>query len=72
MVNEVDEPAPPELDRLTARLEEVQQLLSKRRLVESLVSRQEMPRHTLVETLVHKENLRGLAQIMRPYRYTLS
>ncbi len=60
----MDEPAPAELDRLTARLEEVQQLLSKRRLVESLVSRQEMPRHTLVETLVHKENLRGLAQIM--------
>jgi magnesium transporter len=63
-VNEVEQPAPAEFDRLTARLEEVQQLLSKRRLVESLVSRQEMPRHTLVETLVHKENLGRLAQIM--------
>jgi magnesium transporter len=60
----VEQPARTEFDRLTERLQEVQQLLSKRRLVESLVSRQEMPHHTLVETLVHRENLGQLAQIM--------
>ena len=47
-VNDVEHPAPAEFDRLTERLQEVQQLLSKRRLVESLVNRQEMPRHRLV------------------------
>jgi magnesium transporter len=60
----VEQSAPPEFDRLTGQLQEVQRLLSKRRLVESLVSRQEMPRHTLVETLVHKENLGQLSQLM--------
>jgi magnesium transporter len=49
---------------LTERLEEVQRLLSRRRLVESLVSRQEMPRHSLVETVVHRENLGHLAQLL--------
>jgi magnesium transporter len=63
-VKDVEQPAPAEFDRLTERLQEVQRLLSKRRLVESLVNRQEMPRHRLVETLVHKENLGRLAQIM--------
>jgi magnesium transporter len=63
-VNDVEQPAPAEFDRLTERLQEVQQLLSKRRLVASLVNRQEMPRHRLVETLVQKENLGRLAQIM--------
>jgi magnesium transporter len=63
-VNDVEQPAPAEFDRLTERLQEVQQLLSKRRLVASLVNRQEMPRHKLVETLVQKENLGRLAQIM--------
>jgi magnesium transporter len=55
---------PPEFDRLTERLQEVQRLLSRRRLVESLVSRQEMPKHALVETLVHKENVGQLRQLV--------
>lgn len=59
-----DPSTPPGFDRLTEHLEELQRLLSRRRLVESLVSRQEMPRHTLVETLVHKENLGRLAQLV--------
>jgi magnesium transporter len=33
-------------------------------LVEGLVSRQEMPRHELVETLVHKENLGQLGHLL--------
>ncbi|MFO1393296.1 MAG: CorA family divalent cation transporter [Steroidobacteraceae bacterium] len=53
-----------EIDRLTENLHEVQRLLSKRRLVESLVSRQEMPRHGLVETLVHRENVGRLSQLL--------
>jgi magnesium transporter len=38
-------------------LQEVRTLLSRQRLVEELVRRQEMPRHELVEGLVHKQNL---------------
>ncbi len=53
-----------ELDRLSEHLEEVQGLLSRRRLVESLVNRQEMPRHGLVEALVHKENMGQLGQLV--------
>ena len=56
--------SPPELDQLAHHLEEVQRLLSRRRLVESLVSRQEMPRHSLVEAVVHKENLGQLSQLL--------
>ena len=36
---------------------EVQAILHKHRLVESLLARQEMPRHELVEALLHKQNL---------------
>lgn len=54
----------PELDRLAERLQEVQRLLTRRRLVESLVSRQEMPRHGLVETVVHRENVGQLSQLL--------
>jgi magnesium transporter len=60
----VEPTQPEEFDRLSLHLQEVQQLLSRRRLVESLVSRQEMPRHALVETIVHKENLGQLAQLL--------
>jgi magnesium transporter len=58
------ETSPSELDQLAQHLEEVQRLLSRRRLVESLVSRQEMPRQSLVEAVVHKENLGQLAQLL--------
>jgi magnesium transporter len=60
----VQQASPPEFDRLTQHLQEVQRLLSRRRLIESLVSRQEMPRHELVETVVHRENLGQLGQLL--------
>ena len=41
-------------------LQQVQDLLHKQRLVESLVHKQDMPRHDLVESLVHKQNLVAL------------
>jgi magnesium transporter len=41
-------------------LQQVQELLHKQKLVETLVHRQEMPRHDLVENLVHKQNLAEL------------
>jgi magnesium transporter len=59
------EPNPaPEFDRLTEHMNEVQRLLSRHRLVETLVSRQEMPRHQLVETIVHRENLGELGNLL--------
>jgi magnesium transporter len=53
-----------EFDRLTEHLNEVQRLLSRNRLVESLVNRQEMPKHGLVENLVHKQNLAELGKLL--------
>ncbi|MFO1395260.1 MAG: CorA family divalent cation transporter [Steroidobacteraceae bacterium] len=53
-----------DLDRLSDRLQEVQRLLNRRRLVETLVSRQEMPRHGLVEAVVHRENVGQLSQVL--------
>jgi magnesium transporter len=41
-------------------LQQVQELLHKQKLVESLVHKQDMPRHDLVESLVHKQNLAAL------------
>lgn len=41
-------------------LHQVQELLRKAELVESLVHKQDMPRHELVESLVHKQNLAAL------------
>ncbi len=58
------ETSPAELDQLTQHLEEVQRLLSRRRLVENLVSRQEMPRHSLVEAVAHKEDQGKLARLL--------
>jgi magnesium transporter len=60
----VQQASPPEFDRLSQHLQEVQRLLSRRRLIESLVSRQEMPRHQLVESVVHRENLGQLGQLL--------
>jgi magnesium transporter len=63
-VSEPGNPADPEVDRLTQHLHEVQRMLSRRRLVESLVNRQEMPRHGLVENLVHKQHLADLRKLL--------
>lgn len=49
-----------EHDTLQHRLAEVQTLIERQRLVEELVHRQEMPRHDLVEGLVHQQHLNEL------------
>ncbi|MBC7802939.1 MAG: magnesium transporter [Candidatus Parcubacteria bacterium] len=46
-----------EVEDLQRNLREVEALLRRQRLVEGLVERQEMPRHELVEKLVHKQHL---------------
>src|SRR3989304_3736131 len=58
-----------ELEDLQADLREVEELLRRHRLVETLVGRQESPRHELVEALVHKHNeaaLRAKLDRMHP------
>src|SRR5258705_11868819 len=49
-----------ELEDLQADLREVQDLLRRHRLVVVLVERQEMPKHELVESLVHRQNVAEL------------
>lgn len=49
-----------ELEDLQQDLDMVRELLRRHRIVESLVERQEGPRHDLVETLVHKQHLAEL------------
>ncbi len=49
-----------ELEDLKQNLHEVQELLRRQRLVEGLVERQDMPRHDLVEQLLHKQHLAEL------------
>lgn len=59
-------PPPPgsDLDRLSEHLAAVEHLLSRHRLVENLVSRQEMPNHRLVDSVVQKQNLNELASLL--------
>ena len=45
-------------------LDTVKELLAKRKLVEDLVHRQEMPRHELVEDLVQKQHPAGLHSLL--------
>src|SRR5436853_1803261 len=45
-----------EIEDLQQNLREVQELLLRQKLVEDLVHRQEMPKHDLVEKLVHKQH----------------
>ena len=52
-----------EKDILT-NLETVKELLAKRKLVEDLVHRQEMPRHELVEDVVQKQHPVGLHSLL--------
>jgi len=59
------QPVPnPEFDRLSTHLAEVEHLLSRHRLVENLVSRQEMPNHRLVDSVVQKQNLTELGALL--------
>ena len=53
-MSEVKEPSAPE--SVQQHLQEIHAILEKQRLVESLVHKQEMPRHELVESLVHKQH----------------
>jgi len=53
-------PARLEVEDLQQNLQEVQALLQKQKVVESLVERQAMPKHELVEKLVHKQHLAEL------------
>ncbi|ENO89416.1 magnesium transporter [Thauera linaloolentis] len=43
-------------DDVQQHLREVQELLARQKVIEGLVHRQDMPRHALVETLVHKQH----------------
>jgi magnesium transporter len=43
-------------DDVQQHLRDVQEMLSRQRRVENLVHRQDMPRHELVETLLHKQH----------------
>jgi magnesium transporter len=49
-----------EIEDLQRNLREVQEMLHRQKLVENLVGRQEMPKHDLVESLVHKQHLAEL------------
>ena len=49
-----------EIEDLNRNLREVQELLQRQKLVENLVGRQDMPRHDLVEQLVHKQHVAEL------------
>jgi magnesium transporter len=49
-----------ELEDLQQDLREVQELLRRQHLVEVLVQRQDMPRHELVESMVHKQHFAEL------------
>jgi magnesium transporter len=53
-----------EIDRLAERLGDVHQLLSRHRLTESLVNRQEMPRHRLADTVTHSQHLVDLGALL--------
>ena len=55
-------PADDDSAALQLDLREVQDLLARQRRVENLVHRQDMPRHELVEGLVHKQHLNELKQ----------
>lgn len=53
-----------ETENLQAHLQQVIHLLRKQKLVEGLVRMQEMPRHELVESLVHRQNLAELQKLL--------
>lgn len=55
----------PDLTELGAHLEQVQHLLSRHRLVAAMVNRQESPKRKLVDTLVQRENLGQLANLLK-------
>src|SRR3569623_470870 len=52
-------------NQLEQHLSEVQLLLARQRRVEALVQKQDMPRHELVEGLVHRQHLGELHNLLR-------
>lgn len=61
-----DAPARLEVESLQENLRAVQDVLRRQQVVENLVGRQEMPRHDLVEQLVHKQHLAELKTRLEP------
>ena len=59
-------------ESVQAALLHVQTLLHKQQIVESLVHKQEMPKHDLVESLVHKQHLVELQKLMDTLRSALT
>ena len=53
-----------ETENLQVQLQKVIHLLSKHKLMAGFVQMQEMPRHELTESLVHKQNLAELQQLL--------
>ena len=49
-----------ELEDLKRNLREVREMLHRQKVVENLLGRQDMPKHDLVESLVHKQHLAEL------------
>lgn len=54
----------PDMARIEKHLAHINRLLQKHKLVEGFVRRQDMPRHDLVEILVHKQNLAELQTLL--------
>lgn len=59
------DPRPRAQNQLEQHLSEVQLLLARQRRVETLVQKQDMPRHELVEGLVHRQHLVELHNLLR-------
>ena len=51
-------------ENLTRLLDEVNNLLGKSKILESLVEKQDMPKQKLIKNLVHKQNLSKLGKIL--------
>jgi magnesium transporter len=56
-----------DLENLKADLDNIKNLLAKQKLVETLVHRQDMPKHDLVESIVHKQNSVELEKLLEKF-----
>ncbi len=64
-MNDTSHTPPRAQNQFEQHLSEVQLLLARQRRVEDVVQRQEMPRHDLVEGLVHRQHLVELQNLLR-------
>ncbi len=53
-----------DLENIKADLENIKNLLAKQKLVETIVHRQDMPKHDLVESLIHRQNSVELVKLL--------